>query len=58
MQALPMNSDDPKIRRFGFSCRGTMTCPSAIRSGEVSVFMEHAYRKFRKYGSLAIIATQ
>ena len=29
-----------------------------LREGEVSVFMEHAYRKFRKYGASAIIATQ
>ncbi len=29
-----------------------------LREGEVSVFMEHAYRKFRKYGGSAIIATQ
>lgn len=29
-----------------------------LKEGEVSVFMEHAYRKFRKYGGSAIIATQ
>ena len=29
-----------------------------LREGEVSIFMEHAYRKFRKYGASAIIATQ
>ena len=29
-----------------------------IKEGEISVFMEHAYRKFRKYGGSAIIATQ
>lgn len=29
-----------------------------LKDGEVSVFMEHAYRKFRKYGGSVIIATQ
>lgn len=29
-----------------------------LKEGEVSVFMEHAYRKFRKYGGSVIIATQ
>ena len=29
-----------------------------LKEGEISVFMEHAYRKFRKYGGSAIIATQ
>lgn len=29
-----------------------------LKEGEVSVFMEHAYRKFRKYGGTVIIATQ
>lgn len=29
-----------------------------LKEGEVAVFMEHAYRKFRKYGGSAIIATQ
>ena len=29
-----------------------------ICSREVSVFMEHAYRKFRKYGGSVVIATQ
>ena len=29
-----------------------------LKEGEVSVFMEHAYRKFRKYGGSTIIATQ
>lgn len=29
-----------------------------LKEGEVSVFMEHAYRKFRKYGASAVIATQ
>lgn len=29
-----------------------------LKEGEVSVFMEHAYRKFRKYGGSVVIATQ
>ena len=29
-----------------------------LKEGEVARFMEHAYRKFRKYGGSAIIATQ
>lgn len=29
-----------------------------LKEGEVAVFMEHAYRKFRKYGGSAVIATQ
>ena len=29
-----------------------------LKEGPVAVFMEHAYRKFRKYGGSAIIATQ
>lgn len=29
-----------------------------LKQGEVAVFMEHAYRKFRKYGGSVIIATQ
>lgn len=29
-----------------------------LKEGEVSVFIEHAYRKFRKYGGSMIIATQ
>ena len=29
-----------------------------IKSGPVSVFIEHAFRKFRKYGGSAVIATQ
>lgn len=29
-----------------------------LREGEVSVFMAHAYRKFRKYGASAVIAAQ
>ncbi len=29
-----------------------------LKSGQTAVFMEHAYRKFRKYGASAIIATQ
>lgn len=29
-----------------------------LKEGQVAVFMEHAYRKFRKYGGSAIIATQ
>lgn len=29
-----------------------------LKDGEVAVFMEHAYRKFRKYGGSAVIATQ
>lgn len=29
-----------------------------IKSGSVSVFIEHGFRKFRKYGGSAIIATQ
>lgn len=29
-----------------------------LKEGEVSVFMEHAYRKFRKYGGSVLIATQ
>jgi len=29
-----------------------------LKEGEVSVFMEHAYRKFRKYGGSVIICTQ
>jgi len=29
-----------------------------LKEGEVAVFMEHAYRKFRKYGGSVIIATQ
>lgn len=29
-----------------------------LKEGEVSVFMEHAYRKFRKYGGSVAIATQ
>lgn len=29
-----------------------------LSSGEVSTFIEHAYRKFRKYGGSVIIATQ
>jgi conjugal transfer ATP-binding protein TraC len=29
-----------------------------LKEGEVSVFMEHAYRKFRKYGGSVIISTQ
>ena len=29
-----------------------------LKEGEVSVFMEHAYRKFRKYGGSMAIATQ
>ncbi|TDX26801.1 conjugal transfer ATP-binding protein TraC [Modicisalibacter xianhensis] len=29
-----------------------------LKQGEVSVFIEHAYRKFRKYGGSVIIATQ
>ncbi len=29
-----------------------------LKDGDVSVFLEHAYRKFRKYGGSAIIATQ
>lgn len=29
-----------------------------LKEGEISVFMEHAYRKFRKYGGSAVIATQ
>lgn len=29
-----------------------------LKEGEVSLFMEHAYRKFRKYGGSVIIATQ
>ena len=29
-----------------------------LKDGDVAVFMEHAYRKFRKYGGSAVIATQ
>ena len=29
-----------------------------LKEGEVATFMEHAYRKFRKYGGSVIIATQ
>lgn len=29
-----------------------------LKEGEVAVFMEHAYRKFRKYGGSVLIATQ
>lgn len=29
-----------------------------LKEGEVSTFMEHAYRKFRKYGGSVVIATQ
>ena len=29
-----------------------------LKEGEVAVFMEHAYRKFRKYGGSVVIATQ
>lgn len=29
-----------------------------LKQGQTAVFMEHAYRKFRKYGASAIIATQ
>lgn len=29
-----------------------------LKEGEVATFMEHCYRKFRKYGGSAIIATQ
>jgi conjugal transfer ATP-binding protein TraC len=29
-----------------------------LKAGEVSVFIEHAYRKFRKYGGSVVIATQ
>jgi len=29
-----------------------------LKEGEVAVFMEHAYRKFRKYGGSVMIATQ
>lgn len=29
-----------------------------LKTGEVSVFIEHAYRKFRKYGGSVVIATQ
>ena len=29
-----------------------------LKEGEVANFMEHAYRKFRKYGGSAVIATQ
>lgn len=29
-----------------------------LKEGEVSEFMEHAYRKFRKYGGSVVIATQ
>lgn len=29
-----------------------------LKEGEVSIFMEHAYRKFRKYGGSVVICTQ
>jgi conjugal transfer ATP-binding protein TraC len=29
-----------------------------LKDGDVSLFLEHAYRKFRKYGGSAVIATQ
>lgn len=29
-----------------------------LKEGEISVFMEHAYRKFRKYGGSVVICTQ
>lgn len=29
-----------------------------LKEGEVAIFMEHAYRKFRKYGGSVLIATQ
>lgn len=29
-----------------------------MKEGNVAIFMEHAYRKFRKYGGSAVIATQ
>lgn len=29
-----------------------------LKEGDISVFMEHAYRKFRKYGGSVVIATQ